>query len=268
MVIFLDLFFLENVIVDGFLLVLTMQTLKVKANNLFLLIASVFGSLYSILCLAIDINYISSFPSKIIIAFLMNFILFRRKDILFEIKSTLIFILYSMLLAGICVFIQCSISNSNDFNLHIECYQLNYQLLAAMSAYIIVQRIVVYVKDRKSINRFIYEIEIDTKDFKKTVKGFLDTGNELREPVSNLPVIILEKTVLCDIDIDKYAKLLIPYKVVDGKAGNLKAFKPDCVKIKLDEKSLTCSAVIALCENSLSSLGDYNALLSRGLLYS
>lgn len=268
MVVFLDLFFLENVIVDGFLLTLTMQTIKVKTNNFGLLCASVFGSIYSILCLLVDMSFISSFPFKIIIAFIMNFIFFRKKEILFQIKSTIIFILYSMLLAGICIFIQCSVYMEDNFTLTISDYHLGYQLLSLMTIYILIQRVIIYVKDRKSIGRFIYDIEIETKDFKKIVKGFLDTGNELREPVTNLPVIILERNVFEGINIDDYAKLLIPYKVINGRSGNLKAFKPESVKIKLDEKCLTCSAIVALCENRLSSLGDYNALLSRGLLYS
>jgi len=33
-------------------------------------------------------------------------------------------------------------------------------------------------------------------DIKYVIKGFLDTGNELREPITNLPCIIVEEKII------------------------------------------------------------------------
>ena len=48
------------------------------------------------------------------------------------------------------------------------------------------------------------------------MRAFLDTGNELREPATNLPVLIVERDIFYDINLSKYDKFYIPYKVING----------------------------------------------------
>ncbi len=135
-----------------------------------------------------------------------------------------------------------------------------------MIIYMILDRLVMYVRDRKDINSLTYTVDIVLGDSEKQVTAFLDTGNELREPATNLPVMIIEKDYLEDFNLSKVDKLFIPYQVVNGQIGNLVGFKPKCIKIHNGQEITMREVVIAFCENKLSKLSDYHALLSRGII--
>lgn len=265
MVIYLDVLLFENLIVNLFLLHVTARTIKIRVKFRYLLLASAFGSMYVITLLYPKLIVFSRVPFKIIAGAIIILIAFRKINILFNFKALCIFVSYSMLLAGICVFIQFNQGANIGYSVIIN-FSYKKLMISIMIIYMMIERIIVYVKDRKNLNALIYSVDIILNDSKKNVKAFLDTGNELREPATNLPVIIVEKSVFCDINLNCYDKFYIPYKVVNGQGGNLKGFKPQYVKIKEEKKVIDKEVIIAFCEGKLSEINDYQALLSRGVM--
>ncbi|MCY6356760.1 sigma-E processing peptidase SpoIIGA [Clostridium sp. ZS2-4] len=264
MVVYIDIIFIENLIVNLFLLYVTAQTLKVRIRMLSIFLSAVVGSLYAVTTIYTKFRYLSYIPIKFIIAVIMILILFRKKDFWFNIKSTIILTLYSMLLAGVCIFIEFNknISISMKYN------SFSYKILLAalMIIYIVVHRIIVYVKDRQNIIRLIFEVEIVTDKFQKKVNAFMDTGNGLREPVTNLPVMIVEKEIFKNINIKEEEKFIIPYRVVNGYGGNLEGFRPKLIRVFKESKVQDYQVIVAFCNGKLSSLNEYNALLTRDIL--
>jgi stage II sporulation protein GA (sporulation sigma-E factor processing peptidase) len=171
-----------------------------------------------------------------------------------------------MLLAGVCYYLVNSKGNNPEFSLVIYSFPYEWLLISIMIVYLVIHRLVVFIKDRKDITTLIYVVDIVTRDNKRTVKAFLDTGNELREPATNLPVIIVEKDVMVGIDLDKYDKFYIPYQGVNGYAGKMEGFKPDYVQVYYGDKIQYEEVIVAFCENKLSNFNDYDALLSRGII--
>ncbi|MDP4144661.1 MAG: sigma-E processing peptidase SpoIIGA [Bacillota bacterium] len=265
MVIYLDAILLENFIVNTFLLSITSQTIKVKTKGLNLLISSAIGTLYVITLVYPGLKMFTSSPFKISVAVIMILILFKRKEIIFNIKCTCILVLYSMMFAGMCLFIQMD----KDITLYFGGFddQVTYKtlIIAMMTAYIILSRIIIYVKDRKDLSNLIYTVDIVVNNSTKKIRAFLDTGNELREPVTNLPVMVVERSVFQDMVIDEKEKYNIPFKVVSGSIGKLEGFRPKCVKIYMGKSIETKDLVIALSDSKLSDLNEYQALLSRGV---
>ena len=129
-----------------------------------------------------------------------------------------------------------------------------------------VNRIVIYVRERKQLTSYIYNIEICINGVKTKVKTFLDTGNELREPATNLPVIIVERQLFQDMNLDSYNAYSIPYSVVSGYGGNLMGIKPDSIKIDVDGNLKDEKAILAFSDKKLSKHNDYNGLLPRGII--
>lgn len=267
MVVYIDVVYIENFIVNFFLLYITSKTLKNKINCKYIAIASALGSTYIFTMLIDELKIFTIMPFKLIVAILMTLISFRKKDIRFYIKSTIIFILYSMLIAGICVYMQFSQNTKDFFSSTINNFSYKKLLISIIIIYLIIDRIVVYVKSRGAISSLIYKVEILSNNKKVIINAFLDTGNELREPITNLPVIIVENKFFGDYTYDKNNTYYIPYKVINGDNGKLIGFKPDCVYIYNHGKSEEKQAIIAKCEGKLSNNNDYNALLSRGVLY-
>ena len=244
-----------------------MQTVRIKSKMFYLLLSSCIGCLYVFTLLFPETQFLTRLPFKFISAIIMILICLNKKSILTVLRCTIIFILYSMLLCGLIIFIQYKQNDKLMFSVDLSNFSLKGNMLALMLLYIILQRIVVYAKDRKEIKCFTYSIEITTNSICKKVRAFLDTGNELREPVTNLPVIIVEKDILGSYKIEECDKFLIPYKGINGEIGKIEAFKPLLVKIyygknRFEERDV----IIGICESTLSEDNDYNALLSRGII--
>ena len=267
MEVYADILILENFIVNLFLLYLTSQTLRTKYSLKRFIMPAFIGALYCLVVLFDFLNLLNILPVKIIVSFLMTFLVFRKREILFIIKSSIIYIVYSMVLAGVCVFVDISKETTFSFTYETIDFSYKYLLLSLMIIYLFSSRINTFVQDRKSMNKYIYDIEILDNNFKAKMKAFLDTGNELREPATNLPVIIIEEHVLKDYKFKSEDTFKIPYQAVNGHRGELKGFKPLGVKISYDHDNIQFrEAIICLCKERLSSTEDYVALLSRGLI--
>ncbi|AZR73030.1 hypothetical protein BBF96_06235 [Anoxybacter fermentans] len=123
------------------------------------------------------------------------------------------------------------------------------------------------------------------------VLGLMDTGNLLRDPLTNLPVIVMEidalmglfpteiRTILGDEEldlIDKVEKLLqskwfhrfqvIPFSSLGTEGGLMIGCRPDRVEIVGKEIREVGRIILALYQGVLDKEGDYQALLHPELL--
>ena len=267
MIVYVDILMLVNFIVNLFILHITVQTLRKKVKFTWMCLSSLLGSFYVLTVVYPSLKYLSYIPFKILVVIAMILIVFREKNILFNIKASLIFILFSILLAGMCLLIQMNNSMDMSFDVIIINFPYEKLMLSLMIIYIFIYRIMIFIGDRKKISTLIYTIDIINKSNKKTIKAFLDTGNELREPATNLPVLIVERNILNDVLLDKNNTYYIPYTVVNGSSSRLMGFKPEYINIHIDKKNIEArDVIIAFCEHKLSKENDYNALMSRGIL--
>jgi len=266
-IVYVDVLILVNFIVNLFILHVTVQTLRKRVKLMWMCISSFIGSLYVLTVVYPKLKYLTYLPFKILIVIVMVFIVFREKNILFNIKASLIFILYSILLAGMCLFIQMNNSKDMSFDIVIINFPYEKLMLSLMIIYVLIYRIMIFIGDRKTISTLIYTVDIVNESYKKTIKAFLDTGNELREPATNLPVLIVERNILSEILLEKNNTYFIPYTVVNGTEGRLIGFKPEYINIHIDKKNIeTRDVIIAFCDYKLSKVNDYNGLMSRGIL--
>ncbi|MBK5239912.1 sigma-E processing peptidase SpoIIGA [Clostridium sp.] len=266
MIIYIDVLILVNFIVNLFILHITVQTLRKRVNIMWMCLSSFLGSLYVLTVVYPKLKYLSYIPFKILIVIVMILVVFREKNVLFNIKASLIFIFYSILLAGMCFYIAMSNSSNTSFNVIVINFPYEKLMLSVMIIYIFIYRMVIFIGDRKKISTLIYTIDIVNKSYKKTIKAFLDTGNELREPATNLPVLIVEREMLSEIILEKNNTYHIPYNVVNGMSGKLIGFKPQYINIHIDKNIETRDVIIAFCEYKLSKDNDYNGLMSIGIL--
>ena len=266
MIIYIDVLILVNFIVNLFILHITVQTLRKKVDFMRICLSSFLGSLYVLTVVYPKLKYLSYIPFKILIVIVMILIVFREKNILFNIKASIVFIFYSILLAGMCFYIAMSNSTDMEFNVIIINFPYEKLMLSVMIIYIIIYRMIVFIGDRKKISTLIYTVDIVNKSYKKTIRAFLDTGNELREPATNLPVLIVEREMLREIMLTENNTYHIPYTVVNGTGGKLIGFKPQYINIHIDKNIETKDVIIAFCEYKLSKDNDYNGLMSRGIL--
>lgn len=272
MEVYVDILLLENFVVNFFLMYIVMQTMRLSFKVKRIILSSGLGSLYVLTLLLPQLKFFTLLPFKLLTALLMVIIVVKQINLWILLRGTIIYIFYSMLLAGFIVFIE--LNNQSSYLEGMLYGKFSYQgslikgvLIAAMIIYIVMHRLVVFVRDRREILNFTYTIEVGFCNCNSKINAFLDTGNELREPVTNLPVIIVERNILKEIELKEENKMFIPYKVLNGIPAKIEAFKPTYVKLYQDENNYKyVNAVIGLCDGKLSELNDYNALLSRGIL--
>lgn len=265
MVVNIDILVIENSIVNYFLLYITSQTLRIRKSFKNIALPAFLGGIYVITLIFPKLYILTELPFKFLMALFMIFIVFYRSTILFYTKALFVYLLYSMVLAGLCFFIE--LNYNGGFQLNSLFYNFSYKklMLAIILLYLTINRLVLFIRNRIELSSLIFSIDIVFKNGEKTVKAFLDTGNELIEPATNLPVMILESELM-DRTIEDKETFYIPYRVINGEANKLKGFKPEFIRIHKGEVVEVRQVIIALCENKLSSMGDYNALLSRGII--
>ena len=267
MEVYLDIYLLENIIINVFLLLLTFKVLRFtyKKRNLYL--AALLGGIYGLVIFC-NVKIFCSLPIKILIPILMIFISIEKRNIKCILKSVIVFFMIAFMLGGICF---GAIQMQNTYLLGkefvIKNNSVKYTVLSVAVIFIITTRIVDLLKDRALVKNFLYDIYITEGTRTVLVKGFLDTGNELREPVTNLPCIIIENTYFDQFEIADDKKFIIKYDTIN-EIGEIKGFKGKNIMIRNEESNSwsKVDAIICGCERKLSKEDEFQALLSRGLV--
>lgn len=124
---------------------------------------------------------------------------------------------------------------------------------------------------RKRMNN-IFSVSIALEDQTITAKALLDTGNHLREPLTNKPVIIVEKTLLKQImtkELLEYTTRVkvIPYRSIGKEHGTMYALVLDQMEVEINNEHHKHNDVIAcVYEGTLSSKKDYQLILHEELM--
>ncbi|GKX66604.1 sigma-E processing peptidase SpoIIGA [Inconstantimicrobium mannanitabidum] len=266
MKVYVDVLLAENLIINYFLLLLTMQILKLKLNYKKIFFAASIGGIYTLSMIIPILKPLTFLPIKLTVAFIIIVIAVEKQTIITYFKIWGVFMMTSIFFSGVCLTISLY---ENNFNVAqsfvLKKLSLKYIILFAILLYIILLRIITFIKDKLVINKLIYDVEVVNKG--KTIKfrAFLDTGNELVEPVTLLPVIILEENYFDEILPNKDV-YYINYSTVSGWEGRLKGFKPDKLFLISGEKTIEKEAIICSCGEKLSKDREYEALLSRGII--
>ena len=267
MEVYIDILLLENMIKNLLLLLVTFKGFKYKYKKFNLYLSALFGSIYTII-LFYDIRFLKSLLIKSLVVIIMISLSIKEKKLKNILKATLGFYLFSFMFAGICFFV-ITMENTYDIGgkFIINKNSIKWIILALSFFLIVIIRIIDTLRERAIINNFLYDICIINHKNVLFVKGFLDTGIELREPVTNCPCIIIEEEYLKCLNLNKDNALIINYKTISD-TGNLLAYKVDLVRIRNCENSnwIDTNAMICSSNIKLSKDNEYHGLLSRGVI--
>ncbi|SNX52781.1 sigma-E processing peptidase SpoIIGA [Thermoanaerobacterium sp. RBIITD] len=278
---YVDVIFLENLIINYIILYLTKRFSKAKTRNLNLFFGSFIGALYVVMIFLSLPDIFYSFSFKIIISILIIIITFGIKKLYEFIKLLSIFYMISFIIGGVAFAL---------------IYLVNFNFKQIIIGSIIISILLIYINwgyiVKKNINsNLIHVLHINIKDLKKDIKAVLDTGNTLYDPLSNFPVVIVEYNAIKDIlpegiknlykegnlnDVFKIPEVIkedewlerfrvVPFKSVGNDNGMLVGFMPDNVIIDDNEKTLK-DVIIGIYLKRLNKTGEYEALIGPELL--
>jgi len=267
--IYLDYLFLINFITDYITLLCTAKLSSVNIYRKHIITASIIGGLYACFCTIYSNHWINHPVIQLSCAILLCVIAFHTQESIF--RCTITFIFISSIFGGLL----------SPFVLHTE--YTNYLLInskALLITFAIVYFLLshFYRQSRKQTSQAVYQVEITVHNKSIRLKALRDTGNELYDPISNLPILIVEQKQLeplipelkeseftkdvyeqfCILNTSSrlYGKFrLIPCQSISGK-DVLLGFIPD--HIIIDGKP--AEMIVAYTNNKLSTNDRYQGI--------
>ena len=287
--IYVDVVLIENLIMNYIILLATGVVLKQKISHIRLIISSLLGAIYTVISYSQILKMYSGITLKILLSIIMVYIAFNPQKLKILLKNLLIFYLTSFVFGGAAFALIYIVKPQNIImknGLFLGTYPLKNVMLGAIIGFAIIIMAFKIVKTKITKKDILCDIEI--KINKKIIKttAMLDTGNMLKDPFTNTPVVVVERTLLYDCipkqilnnleeilggDFEKIpeeikeeyiSKLkLIPFSSLGKQNGMLVGIKPEYVKIKQDGKDqIERNVIIGIYDKSLTKKGEYRAL--------
>ncbi|QZY57161.1 sigma-E processing peptidase SpoIIGA [Crassaminicella profunda] len=288
--------FIENLLMNWLILHLTAYFSKAQIPKYRVWIGAAVGACYAFVIFFPSLQFLYTFVMKIVISIFIIIITFTPYKFMEFIKTLAIFYLISFMFGGaafaLFYFTDLNGLLSNGIY-YIGNFSIKLLIYSGIVAYILIRFCWEYIQEKISREKIYIPIKIEVENHSSQLKGLIDTGNALMDPLSKDPVIIVEyesiKDLLPtdvqnildnsqDVNLDLISKIfqtsewmnrfrVIPFKSLGKENGMLMGFKPDRVQVK-DEKDLKCikNIVVGVYTKKLSRNGDYAALLHPDIL--
>lgn len=223
MTVYIDLVFMINLFFDFLLLTCVKLILKRYIKIYRIILGAIFGSLSTFL-LFIKINSLELFAFKIIISLIMLLVTFGYKNIRYYFKNFITLYMVSCVLGGFLYFL------NNSFSYKREGLVFFYKGISINIIFMIILTpiiVYIYIKESRVLKdeySNYYEVTM-VNDSNKTIKfnGYLDTGNNLIDPISKKRVILVNKNLI-DNFVNIRSPIYVPIKTVN-KSSLLECFK-------------------------------------------
>lgn len=215
MKVYLDLVFFINFFFDLLLLCAVKIVLKRTVKFYRLVLGSLFGGL-SIFLLFVKINNIELFAFKILISLIMLLIAFGYKNIRYYFKNFVSLYIISIFLGGFLYLLNVEFSYKQKGIIFFHNgLSINIIFIIILSPVIIY----IYIKENKILkteyrNYFIVKIIDDNQEF--VLNGYLDTGNNLVDPITKRVVILVDKKLIAPL-IHIHSPIFVPFRALNTK---------------------------------------------------
>ena len=291
MIIYAEYVFLENFIMNYFILSLTGKFAKFKSKRIKFIMASSLGALYAFVIFFPSLHFLFSVLMKIACSMLIIIVCFTPYHFKDFFRLMGIFYLVTLVFGGA----GFALFYFNNFNgiisngiFYIANISIKNIFISCGVAYILIQFSWGYIQDQLSREQILMDVSIEINTKKADLRGIVDTGNSLIDPISKYPVMIVEynaikdilpteiKDILLDNKIFNLEQIItqlngsswvtrfriIPYRALGTENGMLIGFKPDNVLIYNDKYYRDIKDIIvAIYNRNLSKTGDYRSLL-------
>ncbi|MHA0855855.1 sigma-E processing peptidase SpoIIGA [Paenibacillus sp. CMAA1364] len=304
MVVYIDLIFIFNLVIDATVLWLTGWMRKLKVPWWRILLSALLGALYVIMMFLPVLSFMYTFLIKFGLSLMMLWIAFGFKSLQHYIRNLGTFYMINFAAAGGIVGIHYLLQNTGDiwngirfttsggfaFELGIGFWFIIIMFFVVMYGFKVVQS-----SKRKFDDRQVYlaEVRVVISNQEVRCRGLLDTGNQLCDPLTRIPVMVMEATLwqdhlpeswkgkLADGEADKLIMemgeesnflwqdriRLVPYRGVNRSAAFMLALKPDLVEVNINGMTTTTTRVlIGLDGGELSGEGAYRAIIHPELV--
>ncbi|TYQ13143.1 UNVERIFIED_CONTAM: stage II sporulation protein GA (sporulation sigma-E factor processing peptidase) [Acetivibrio alkalicellulosi] len=298
MEIYIDILILQNIVMNYLILLMTVKLSKMHISSFRIFLGSLIGALYVVFLLLFpDIEVYYTTAAKVALSFLIVAVTFYPPKIITFIRILAIFYISTFVFAGAAfTFLYLNKTGGLVQNGIVYVFwesKWTVLFFSVITVYIIVKIFWDLIQDRILKDNLLIPIKITFENGTIDLFALVDTGNSLYDPLTNVPVIVVEfKAVrhILPLDIQKIFEQskeddlicvtrvisdskwfsrfrLIPYTSLGKENGMLIGFKPDYIEIgdNTDKKGVS-NVIIGIYNRALSKNNNYNALLSPELM--
>ena len=293
--IYVDIIFLENLIMNSIILYATSVILKIKPKFFRVIISSLLGSIYAVILYVTEIKIYTSIISKMILSIIMVYIAFNPQNVKKMLKQILIFYLASFIFGGVALYLIYFIKPQDILiknGMFAGEYVLKVILLGAIMAFIIIKISIKIIKNKITTKDILCNIKVTLNKKEIETKAMIDTGNLVKEPITNTPVVIVESSILYEIlpkeildnleniltgDLSNVSEKIqneyisklkcIPFSSLGKQNGMLVGIRADEIEVEIEEeKKKTNNVIIGIYNKSLTKRGEYRALIGIDMI--
>lgn len=292
MEIYLDIIVLENIVVNYLILMATARISKSRTSSLRLFLGALTGALYlALMILMPDMKIYTTVFSKFLLSLAMTAITFYIDRISTFIKTLAMFYAITFIFAGAGFALLFFNSGGSIVRNGVIITSLPLlgtkwsEILLALALTLIILRIFKdLIQSRIIKDKLLVQLLISFDSKSIGLYALVDTGNSLFDPLTNMPVVVVEFNAIKDIlpaeirgifekdgenDLNAVTDTisgtswfsrfrLIPFTSLGKENGMLIGFRPDYIEIDSDDRKKGISDVI---------VGIYNRALSRNEKY-
>lgn len=297
MYVYAEYILIENIVINYIILYATKIITKTKSSRTRLFLSSLIGSLYILVVFYPSFEFMGKFIIKFSVSALMIIIAFNPDKFNIFLKQISAFYLASFVFAGTIMGVYYILNNNfrlTNVSFNNARELIRFLVIGIGLAVILIHYIFRYHRARMNKENFLTNITISLNNKKANLVALIDTGNSLKEPITQKPVIIAEYNSICEIlpeglkkmylekknfDLETIAKVmeeigneiklrLIPFKSLGNENGILIGFKPDSITIYLENetKRLKEEIIVAIYNSKLAQDEQYNGLLHPEIL--
>ena len=298
MTIYLDAVWALNFLLDLMLLMLTQTLAKDTTNKLRIVIGAFIASLLVPITLYFPDTFLTSIYGKLIYSIIIILCTFRFISMYQITKLLLLFYFTTFSIGGGLIAIHFLFQSPLGFSPNgLLTFNSGYgdpiSWLFILIGFPVLWLFTKSRMDRHAVEKIrydqLYPVTIKLKNKSYSTTGYIDSGNQLVDPISKKPVIICDELFLkqwfsdndwemlkashTELDFTKIPKEwerlihIIPFHGVEGKSSFLIAIRPDSLVIQYDSKKITTNKVlIGIQFAQLTKDGSYHCLIQPQII--
>lgn len=188
----------------------------------------------------------------------MCIISFGYKNLKYTFYNCLYLYMTSIILGGFLYYLKINLKEKT--NIYYEGISISY-LSLILIAPIILYVFIKSIKVLKEVKNYYYKVKIIfDNNYELNITGFLDTGNKLKDPITNKPIILINKKIMKN-NIHIRSPMYIPYNCLNHHSL-LECLKPK--NIFVNDKEIK-NYLVGLSETSFK-LNGIECLLNYQIL--
>ncbi|MBD2861826.1 MULTISPECIES: sigma-E processing peptidase SpoIIGA [Paenibacillus] len=303
MVVYLDLIFLVNFLIDGAILLAAARIRHIRPSWWRIAASSAFGASYVVMMMVPSLSFMFTIVLKCLFSSAMIVIAFGFGGLQTFLRNMGAFYVVSFAVAGgmfgIYYFLQSPGEVMNGILVTRSgglAHRVNIGFLFVALTFIpllwLFRAVFFGAKRRREMTQYLAKVKIRIDDYESVCTGLIDTGNQLYDPLTRTPVMVIEATQWSDMlpeswmarirqsEVDQLVAgigsdsfvwqdrlRLIPYRGVNRGTQFMLALKPDKVVIVHNETEIVNERVlVGLDGGKLCADGSYQAIIHPTLV--